>query len=95
MTRHDHDKETFTWIDDEELRQLILSYLREEEAFRVVVNDPQSLIVVEVHRGIVTLSGMVRSSAERRAADRLVRALGALGLHNRLRVESEIVWKPD
>ena len=91
----DHAIETFTWIDDEELHALILGYFREEAAFRFVADDPQPLIVVEVHRGIVTLSGVVRSSVERRAAERLVRALGALGLHNRLRVESEIVWKPD
>jgi hypothetical protein len=91
----DHGNETFTWIDDEELRELILSYFQEQEAFRLVQDDPQPLIVVEVEHGIVTLSGVVRSSVERRAAERVVRALGALGLHNRLRVDSEIVRKPD
>jgi osmotically-inducible protein OsmY len=91
----DHAIETSTWIDDEELRDLLLSYFHEEAAFRFVPDAPQPLIVVEVHRGIVTLSGVVRSSVERLAAERVVRALGALGLHNRLRLESEIVWKLD
>lgn len=93
--RRDHATEAFIWIDDEELRELILSYFHEEAAFRFVQDDPRPLIVVEVHRGIVTLSGVVRSSVERRAAERVVRALGALGLHNRLRVDSEIVRQPD
>ena len=91
----DHATETFTWIDDDELRELILSYFREETAFRLVQDDPQPLIVVEVHRGIVTLNGVVRSSVERRAAERVVSAFGALGLHNRLRLDSEIVRQPD
>ena len=84
-----------TWIDDEELRTLILSYFQDQAAFRLAQHDPQPLIVVEVDHGIVTLSGVVPSSVERRAAERVVRALGALGLHNRLRVDSELVRKPD
>jgi hypothetical protein len=38
----------------------------------------------------VTLTSIVRSQLERRRADLLARALGALGVDNRLRLEHEL-----
>ena len=45
--------------------------------------------MVEVDGGYATLSGIVKSQAERRRADILARALGAVGVDNRLRLEAE------
>ena len=44
---------------------------------------------LEVEDGHVTLNGVVRTKMDRRRADILVRALGALGVDNRLRVLTE------
>ena len=46
-------------------------------------------IAVEAHKRIVTLTGVVRTPLHRHLLDLLARKLGALGVDNRVRVESD------
>lgn len=78
-----------TETDDERLRRLIIDHIENDETF-LIRGELTTLIVVEVYEGYVTLSGLVRSDAERRRADMLARALGALGVHNRLHLEADV-----
>lgn len=71
-------------LDDDELQQLITTRIDEDPAFWA--GKRGGTIVVEVDEGHVTLSGVVRGPMERRRADILARALGAVGVDNRLRV---------
>lgn len=81
------------WITDEELGQLIRSYIDDDPSFWTGLTYAHEMVVIEVQDGIVTLSGLVRSSSDRRKVDTLVRKLGALGVDNRLHAEGEITHK--
>lgn len=54
-----------------------------------------ALILIEVEGGYATLTGIVRTEVDRRRADLLARAHGAIGVDNRLRIEADIRWWPD
>lgn len=77
-------------IDDDELETSITDRLDSDPVFWESRKSRKTLIVVEVDGGYVTLNGVVKSQVERRKADILARALGALGVDNRLRVETDI-----
>jgi osmotically-inducible protein OsmY len=75
-------------IEDDDLRQLIADRIDEDPAFWTGTGKRRTHVVVEVSDGEVTLTGVVRSMMDRRRADILARALGALSVDNRLRVET-------
>ena len=77
-------------IDDDELETLITDKLDSDPVFWESRKSRKTMIVVEVDGGYATLNGIVKSQVERRRADILARALGALGVDNRLRLEAEI-----
>jgi osmotically-inducible protein OsmY len=76
-------------IDDDRLQHLILDRIDGDPAFWVG-RARKPMIAVEVEDGYATLSGFVRSAADRRRADILARALGALGVDNRIQVEADL-----
>ena len=78
-----------TVIDDDALETLITDKLDGDPAFWESRKNRKTMIVVEVDGGYATLNGIVKSQLERRKADILARALGALGVDNRLKLESE------
>ncbi|HSC29190.1 MAG TPA: BON domain-containing protein [Vicinamibacterales bacterium] len=73
-------------LDDDELQRLITERIDEDAAFWSGGARRRTYIVVEVEEGLVTLTGVVRTALDRRRADILARALGAVGVDNRLRV---------
>jgi osmotically-inducible protein OsmY len=73
-------------LDDDELQELIAERLEEDPVFHLN-NGRRAKIGVEVDGGIATLRGTVRTALDRRRADILSRALGAMTVDNRLRVE--------
>jgi osmotically-inducible protein OsmY len=77
-------------IDDDGLETLITDRLDSDPAFWESRRSRKTMIVVEVDGGYVTLNGVVKSQVERRRADIVARALGAQGVDNRLRLETEI-----
>ena len=77
-------------IDDDELETLITDRLDSDPVFWESRKSRKTMIVVEVDGGYATLNGVVKSQVERRKADILARALGAVGVDNRLRLETEI-----
>ena len=79
-----------TLIDDDALESLITEKIDTDPAFWESRKNRKTMIVVEVDGGYTTLNGVVKSQTERRKADILARALGALGVDNRLRLESDI-----
>lgn len=76
----EHDSRT----GDDELERLIAHSIGSHPAFW------GAMVLVEVAHGYATLTGIVRTELDRRRADLLARAHGALGVHNRLRLESDI-----
>jgi osmotically-inducible protein OsmY len=76
-------------LEDEELQQLITERLDEDPAFISGTGRNRTVVNVEVSDGHVTLTGLVRSALDRRRADLLVRALGASGVDNKLRVQDQ------
>lgn len=74
--------------DDDELQQLISDRIDEDPVFWIGAARSKTVINVEVENGYVTLTGTVRTAADRRRADILARALGASGVDNRLQVFS-------
>lgn len=76
-------------LDDDELQMLITERLDEDPSFWGGTGKNRTVIAVEVNDGHVTLTGNVRTAADRRRADLLARALGAFGVDNRLRVNDE------
>jgi hypothetical protein len=76
-------------LDDDELQLLITERLDEDPSFWGGTGRNRTVIAVEVNDGQVTLSGNVRTAADRRRADLLARALGASTVDNRLRVNEE------
>lgn len=77
-------------LDDDDLQQLILDRFDEDPAFWTGTGKSRVGITVEVDDGQVRLSGAVRNALDRRRADLLVRALGAAGVDNRLRIADEV-----
>lgn len=75
---------------DEELRGLIARSLDDSPEFWTGLGYPAAVILIDVQHGIVMLTGLVRSPAQRAKVDALVRRFGALGVDNRLRVEREV-----
>lgn len=75
-----------TLLDDDELQELIADKLDEDPVFHLS-SGRRAKIAVEVDGGIATLRGLVRTALDRRRADILARALGAITVDNRLRVE--------
>ena len=78
------------WIGDDELHQLIAGALENEPVFWVNSRARKTFVVVSVEDGYVTLSGIVRSPQDRRLADIIARAQGALGVDNRIRLLNEM-----
>ena len=76
-------------LDDEDLQHLITERFDEDASFWTGTGRNRTAIIVEVDGGEVTLTGVVRTAADRRRADLLARALGASGVDNRLRVADE------
>jgi osmotically-inducible protein OsmY len=79
----------FNAIDDDALETLITDRIDGDPAFWDSRKSRKTMIVVEVDGGHVTLTGVVKSPLERRRADILARALGAQGVDNRLRLETD------
>ena len=77
-------------LDDDELQILITERFDEDPSFWGGTGKNRAVITVEVNDGQVTLTGNVRTAADRRRADLLARALGAFGVENRLRVNDEV-----
>ena len=76
-------------LHDDELQHLILERIEEDGSFAVAAGRGRTVINVQVTEGEVTLTGIVRSAADRRRADLLARAMGAAGVDNQLRVADE------
>jgi osmotically-inducible protein OsmY len=76
-------------MDDEELQQLITERIEEDPVFWTGSGRRRTYVTVEVEDGHVMLSGLVRSPLDRRRADILARALGAVSVDNRLGVAEE------
>jgi osmotically-inducible protein OsmY len=80
-------------MDDEELQQLIMERIEEDPVFWTGAGRRRTYVTVEVEDGHVMLSGLVRSPLDRRRADILARALGAVTVDNRLGVADENAGK--
>jgi osmotically-inducible protein OsmY len=76
------------YMDDDTLRQVIKEVIYTDAVFSMG-RGRKGVITIEVHDGLVTLSGVVRSAIEKRRADIIARGLGALGVENHLQVESD------
>jgi osmotically-inducible protein OsmY len=77
-------------LDDDTLEQLISSRIQDDSTFWTGAGYKRNSINVTVEEGEVTLTGVVRTQLERRRADLLARAVGALTVHNQLQVNEEI-----
>lgn len=71
-------------LQDGELEQLIAKSIENHPRFL------RALVAIEVKHGYATLTGIVESERARATADFLARARGAIGVNNRLLLESEI-----
>jgi osmotically-inducible protein OsmY len=76
-------------LHDDELQHLILERIEEDGSFAVAAGRGRTVINVQVTEGEVTLTGLVRSAADRRRADLLARAMGAASVDNQLRIADE------
>jgi osmotically-inducible protein OsmY len=77
-------------LHDDELQHLILERIEEDGSFAVAAGRGRTIINVQVSDGEVTLTGVVRSAADRRRADLLARAMGAASVDNQLRVAEDM-----
>ena len=93
MRRRGYGSDGDESIDDEELERVIAEEIENDPAFWMGRGKRRTMIVVEVDGGLVTLSGIVRTAPERRRADIIARAHGALGVDNRLRLEDDLKAK--
>jgi osmotically-inducible protein OsmY len=84
------ERDTEAWPDDEGLHRLISDAIQNDAAFWTGRGSRKDMIVVEVDEGYVTLTGIVRTAVERRRADIIARALGAIGVDNRLQLELDM-----
>ena len=92
MTRRS-DPETDEWPDDEALYRLITDGIHNDPVFWTGRGSRKTMIVVEVGEGYVTLNGIVRTALERRRADIIARALGAVGVDNRLQLDNDLAGR--
>ena len=76
-------------LHDDELQHLILERIEEDGSFAVAAGRGRTVINVQVTDGEVTLTGVVRTAADRRRADLLARAMGAASVDNQLRIAEE------
>jgi osmotically-inducible protein OsmY len=76
-------------LEDEELQQLITDRIEEDPVFWTGSGRRRTYVTVEVEDGHVMLSGVVRSALDRRRADILARALGAVTVDNRLGIAED------
>lgn len=76
-------------LHDDELQHLILERIEEDGSFAVAAGRARTVINVQVSDGEVTLTGLVRTAADRRRADLLARAMGAAGVDNQLRIADD------
>ena len=76
-------------LHDDELQHLILERIEEDGSFAVAAWRGRTVINVHVSDGEVTLTGLVRTAADRRRADLLARAMGAASVENQLRVAED------
>jgi osmotically-inducible protein OsmY len=76
-------------LHDDELQHLILERIEEDGSFAVAAGRGRTVINVQVSDGEVTLTGVVRTAADRRRADLLARAMGAASVDNQLRIAEE------
>ena len=80
-------------LEDEDLQQLITDRIEEDPVFWTGSGRRRTYVTVEVEDGHVMLSGVVRSALDRRRADILARALGAVGVDNRLGIAEDSASK--
>ena len=75
---------------DEILQQVVTEGIENDPVLRITSREDKRkvMIVVDVVDGCVTLSGIVRSAAERRRAVILAWAFGAASVQNKLDVEA-------
>lgn len=73
-------------LEDDELQQLITGRIEEDSAFWTGAGAKRTVITVTVDDTEVTMTGTVRTGSERRRADLLARALGAVTVHNHLAI---------
>ena len=76
-------------LEDEDLQQLITDRIEEDPVFWTGSGRRRTYVTVEVEDGHVMLSGVVRSALDRRRADILARALGAVSVDNRLGIAED------
>jgi hypothetical protein len=80
--------------DDETLERTITDAIDNEPVFWIGHRTRRIYIDVKVNAGIVTLTGVVRTSEDRRLADIVARAAGAVGVENCLKLADEIETSP-
>jgi osmotically-inducible protein OsmY len=80
-------------LEDEELQQLITDRIEEDPVFWTGSGRRRTYVTVEVEDGHVMLTGVVRSALDRRRADILARALGAVSVDNRLGIAEDAAAK--
>jgi osmotically-inducible protein OsmY len=80
-------------LEDEELQQLISDRIEEDPVFWSGSGRRRTYVTVEVEDGHVMLTGQVRSPLDRRRADILARALGAVTVDNRLSIADDAAGK--
>ena len=89
MARPAYARDEVHVVDDDELRRLIVDRIENDIVFWTGRGARKTALNVEVNDGSVILTGVVKSRSDRRRADLLARALGALTVDNRLRVAGE------
>lgn len=89
MPRPSFVREDVATMDDDELQRLILDRIENDTVLWTGKGGRKTIVNVEVNDGSVILTGVVKSRSDRRRADLLARALGALTVDNRLRVIAE------
>jgi osmotically-inducible protein OsmY len=89
MARPVFPRDDDTVLDDDELQRLIIDRLENDATFWMGRGARKTNFQVEVNDGSVVLRGTVKSQSDRRRADLLARALGALTVENRLRVAGD------
>ena len=90
MRRPGYVREDIATMDDDELQRLILDRVENDTVIWTGRGGRKTTINVEVNDGSVILTGVVKSRSDRRRADLLARALGALTVDNRLRVMGDM-----
>ncbi|MER3544179.1 MAG: hypothetical protein C4311_06120 [Chloroflexota bacterium] len=75
---------------DEELREAVEQALWQDDSIRIEVLE-QDALILQVHHGIVTLSGHIRSQAQHRHMEALIRQVpGVLGIEDQTIADDEL-----